>query len=169
MDLVLQVKPKGAEALIASYVCPCGCNPRATYARGAEPTTDGCCCGNTFAVGPAAAAHLASAPGFTIQIEDFQAPWGGPLQAAWSLGQSGAPVGDGTHEHDSHGAHDHAAPSTTAIDPVCGMTVDIAGALAKELHLVHDGVDHYFCGKGCKLEFGDNPARFLDPGYVPSM
>lgn len=168
MDLDLRIKPKGDEALVASYVCPCGCNPRATYARGAEPTTDGCCCGNTFSVGPGAGARLAPAPGFTIQVEDFQAPWGGGLQAAWSLGRSGASVGDGDADHD-HGAHDHAALSTTAIDPVCGMTVEVAGAVAKELHLVHDGVDHYFCGKGCKLEFGDDPARFLDSAYVPSM
>lgn len=169
MDLDLQVKPKGDEALVASYVCPCGCNPRATYARGAEPTSDGCCCGNTFAVGPDAGARLVPAPGFRIQVQDFQAPWGGGLQAAWSLGQSGAAVGASDTDHDGHGAHDHATQSATAIDPVCGMTVDVAGSLTKDLHLVHDGVDHYFCGKGCKLEFGDDPARFLDPGYVPSM
>ncbi|MEO7119359.1 MAG: YHS domain-containing protein [Candidatus Limnocylindrales bacterium] len=61
------------------------------------------------------------------------------------------------------------AASGSAIDPVCGMTVDIADATAKGLHEQHDGVDHYFCGKGCLLEFRDDPAKYLDPGYVPSM
>lgn len=56
-----------------------------------------------------------------------------------------------------------------ATDPVCGMTVDVAGAVAKGLHTTHAGVDYYFCGKGCKLEFGDDPMRFLDPAYTPSM
>ncbi len=55
------------------------------------------------------------------------------------------------------------------MDPVCGMTVVIADALGKDLHLEHAGTDYYFCGRGCKLEFGDDPERFLDPSYVPSM
>lgn len=74
--------------------------------------------------------------------------------------------------HMHHGAHgrDGGGPGEgQALDPVCGMTVDIEAATDKELHLVHDGTDYYFCGRGCKLEFGDDPARFLDPGYTPSM
>jgi YHS domain-containing protein len=58
---------------------------------------------------------------------------------------------------------------TTAIDPVCGMTVEKAQAEARGLHHVHDGVDYWFCGKGCLLEFRDDPPHFLDPAYVPSM
>lgn len=57
----------------------------------------------------------------------------------------------------------------TATDPVCGMTIEKAWAEASGLHLVHDGVEYWFCGKGCLLEFRDDPARFLDPSYVPSM
>lgn len=57
----------------------------------------------------------------------------------------------------------------SALDPVCGMTVDIAGSEAKGLVAEHAGTTYYFCGKGCKLEFGDDPERFLDPSYVPSM
>ncbi len=56
-----------------------------------------------------------------------------------------------------------------AIDPVCGMTVDIGEATQDDLHLVLDGTDYYFCGRGCKLDFGDDPARYLDPSYTPSM
>ena len=54
-------------------------------------------------------------------------------------------------------------------DPVCGMTVDPATAREKGLALEHDGREYVFCGRGCYLEFRDNPARYLDPAYKPSM
>jgi Cu+-exporting ATPase len=54
-------------------------------------------------------------------------------------------------------------------DPVCGMTVDPADAEAKGLVAEHNGVTYYFCGRGCLLEFRDDPERFLDPNHVPSM
>jgi YHS domain-containing protein len=59
--------------------------------------------------------------------------------------------------------------ATGAIDPVCGMTVDPATARAAGLVAEHDGQTYYFCGKGCFLEFRDNPQAILDPGYKPSM
>ena len=54
-------------------------------------------------------------------------------------------------------------------DPVCGMTVDPAAARAKGLTFTHEGVEYAFCGKGCLLEFRDDPRRYLDPAYSPSM
>jgi YHS domain-containing protein len=54
-------------------------------------------------------------------------------------------------------------------DPVCGMVVDPDTARAKGLVLTHDGHDYLFCGKGCLLEFRDNPEPFLDPRHQPSM
>jgi P-type Cu+ transporter len=54
-------------------------------------------------------------------------------------------------------------------DPVCGMVVDPDAARAKGLVVTHDGRDYLFCGKGCLLEFRDNPEPFLDPGHQPSM
>jgi YHS domain-containing protein len=54
-------------------------------------------------------------------------------------------------------------------DPVCGMVVDPETARAKGLTLTHDGREYLFCGKGCFLEFRDNPEPFLDPGHQPSM
>jgi len=56
-----------------------------------------------------------------------------------------------------------------AKDPVCGMDVnpDVATALA--LRSEHEGTTYHFCGKGCKLDFDEDPAKFLDPDYVPSM
>jgi Cu+-exporting ATPase len=52
------------------------------------------------------------------------------------------------------------------IDPVCGMSVDDATAL---LWHEHEGITYYFCGKGCLLEFKDDPEKFLSDDHVPSM
>ena len=49
------------------------------------------------------------------------------------------------------------------------MRVEPAAANEKGLHRQHDGVDYYFCGKGCYLDFGEDPERYLDPSYIPSM
>ena len=49
-------------------------------------------------------------------------------------------------------------------DPVCGMDVDTE---TSQLSLVHDGETYWFCGKGCLLEFKDDPDTYLDPAYVP--
>ena len=54
-------------------------------------------------------------------------------------------------------------------DPVCGMTVDIEQARANGLTLTHEGREYGFCGKGCLLEFRDDPWRFLDPAYHAEM
>jgi Cu+-exporting ATPase len=54
-------------------------------------------------------------------------------------------------------------------DPVCGMDVNVEVAAAQALVSEHDGQTYYFCGRGCKLDFDDDPDRFLQPGYVPSM
>lgn len=56
-----------------------------------------------------------------------------------------------------------------ALDPVCGMTVDPEAQKAKGLHATYNGMDYYFCGRGCKLDFEENPEQYLDPSYVPSM
>jgi YHS domain-containing protein len=54
-------------------------------------------------------------------------------------------------------------------DPVCGMTVDFEQARANRLTLTHEGREYAFCGKGCLLEFRDDPARYLDLAYQPQM
>jgi YHS domain-containing protein len=58
---------------------------------------------------------------------------------------------------------------TPVKDPVCGMDVSPEIATAQGLSSEHDGQTYYFCGRGCKLDFDENPATYLDPGYVPSM
>jgi YHS domain-containing protein len=51
-----------------------------------------------------------------------------------------------------------------AIDPVCGMQVDTEKAQFK---LEHQGKTYYFCGKGCMLDFQDDPDKYLSPDYQP--
>jgi YHS domain-containing protein len=52
------------------------------------------------------------------------------------------------------------------IDPVCGMQVDTTTSL---LSWDDEGTTYWFCSKGCMLEFKDDPQKYLDPGYEPSM
>jgi YHS domain-containing protein len=52
------------------------------------------------------------------------------------------------------------------LDPVCGMEVNTASS---QLSLEHEGRTYWFCGKGCLLEFRDDPERFLAPDYEPTM
>jgi YHS domain-containing protein len=53
-----------------------------------------------------------------------------------------------------------------AIDPVCGMEVETD---LTDLKVEHEGTTYWFCSRGCMLEFQEDPERFLDPGYEPSM
>jgi YHS domain-containing protein len=54
-------------------------------------------------------------------------------------------------------------------DPVCGMTVDLVQARERGLTTTHEGREYGFCGKGCFLEFRDDPATFLAVGFKPEM
>jgi P-type Cu+ transporter len=54
-------------------------------------------------------------------------------------------------------------------DPVCGMTVDPDQARQNGLTLTHEGTEYAFCGKGCLLEFRDDPKTYLHPAFSPSM
>jgi uncharacterized membrane protein YraQ (UPF0718 family)/YHS domain-containing protein len=57
----------------------------------------------------------------------------------------------------AHARHpaDHA---TTAVDPVCGMSVDTATATEKVEHM---GATYYFCSAGCKQTFEKNPGKYV--------
>ena len=62
------------------------------------------------------------------------------------------------HDHHGHSGHASAAPHPgTAIDPVCGMTVDIA--TAKHKHSF-GGSTWYFCSKHCVDKFVAEPERY---------
>jgi Cu+-exporting ATPase len=51
-----------------------------------------------------------------------------------------------------------------AIDPVCGMEVD---TITSQYSLAHGGATYWFCGKGCLLDFRDDPAAYLEPIPTP--
>ncbi len=51
-----------------------------------------------------------------------------------------------------------------AIDPVCGMEVETETAIHTS---EYKGTVYYFCAKGCKLDFEEQPDIYLDPEYVP--
>lgn len=57
-------------------------------------------------------------------------------------------------------AREHAmsAVSVTAIDPVCGMTVEIANT---RQHCSYEGQDFYFCCAACKRLFERNPQEYF--------
>ena len=47
------------------------------------------------------------------------------------------------------------------IDPVCGMTVDVATAEAAGLLLEHEGRTYAFCRSGCRRAFVEEPATHV--------
>ena len=64
--------------------------------------------------------------------------------------------------------HAHAAPApatdaaaTDAVDPVCGMDVEIATAR----HIAqYEGTLYYFCSVGCRARFMRDPASYVGAG-----
>jgi P-type Cu+ transporter len=77
-------------------------------------------------------------------------------------------VTDDAHSHAHSHAHDHAhappaAADASAIDPVCGMTVDPHKTPHRH---VHHGHTYYFCGNGCRTKFGADPEKYLDKKAV---
>lgn len=46
----------------------------------------------------------------------------------------------------------------TMKDPVCGMTVTYENAEARS---EYDGQTYYFCSLGCKVQFDENPEKYL--------
>ena len=50
---------------------------------------------------------------------------------------------------------------TEAVDPVCGMTVEVGSARHK---VDHDGTTYYFCCAGCLKAFEGDPAAFAGSG-----
>lgn len=55
-----------------------------------------------------------------------------------------------------------ASPEGTAIDPVCGMNVDVNGA---KHTAEHDGETHYFCSAACKSKFSADPKHYLSGAH----
>jgi P-type Cu+ transporter len=68
-----------------------------------------------------------------------------------------------SHAHNHDHAHAHgpsaAAAGASALDPVCGMTVD--PHKTPHRHAYHDHT-YYFCGNGCRTKFAADPEKYLD-------
>ncbi|MFN2483771.1 MAG: YHS domain-containing protein [Candidatus Limnocylindria bacterium] len=61
------------------------------------------------------------------------------------------------------------ATPQTDTDPVCGMEIDPELARRNGLTVEHEQKHFYFCGRGCMLDFRDDPTKYLDARYVPRM
>ena len=69
---------------------------------------------------------------------------------------SGCCSGTSAHGHGhTHGPAEH----ETAIDPVCGMTVDPA---TSKHQFDHGGETYYFCSAGCRTKFASAPQQYLE-------
>lgn len=69
---------------------------------------------------------------------------------------------DSQHHHHNH---HHGAPTedvSTAIDPVCGMTVDTR---AGKPHLDHEGQTYHFCSTKCRSRFSADPWFYLSGAH----
>ncbi len=151
----------------AGYDCPCGCHPSVEFGRGADVAREGCCCGNEFAVGPHAGMALAPRTGYRAESRSFTPPWGEALEAAWLIGPSvHGPSGEVQDESAREAPRD---ADNQIVDRVCGMTVDAEAARAGGLHSLYAGAEYFFCGRGCKLDFDEDPQHYLDAGYTPAM
>lgn len=62
---------------------------------------------------------------------------------------------DGLH---GGAAAETSPPGHEEIDPVCGMTVEVADARYRS---VHDGHTYYFCSAGCLASFETEPASYV--------
>ena len=68
-----------------------------------------------------------------------------------SLRAESRPSFSGAQEQESTGEPDE------AVDPVCGMAVEVATAR----HVVeHEGTRYYFCSSGCKRAFEQEPEKY---------
>jgi len=67
------------------------------------------------------------------------------------------------HEGQASNHHGHGLKETpaefAALDPVCGMTVDMRTAITH----AHAGDSYYFCSAGCRTRFAAEPAKYLAP------
>ena len=86
----LQLATQSETLVRAGYLCTCGCKPSLDYERGAARVEETCCCGTHFVVGPEAETHLNVPDGLRVEVQEFTAPWGETIEAAWAIG-SGTP------------------------------------------------------------------------------
>lgn len=90
--------------------------------------------------------------------------WAGLIFLMMRFGCGAHVMGHGHRHGETKPERDTAQPGTNArwtppvrdIDPVCGMTVETAGAKSS----VYDGRVHYFCSQNCRDKFEASPASY---------
>jgi Cu+-exporting ATPase len=75
----------------------------------------------------------------------------------------------GGHGHEHHAVDHHPAPTaapdaSTAVDPVCGMSVDPHTTPHKH---AYKGRTYYFCAASCRTKFAKEPERYLSGQGAP--
>ena len=66
------------------------------------------------------------------------------------------------HSEPSSGDHVHAVEAPAAVDPVCGMTVDMTAG--KPTH-THNGLEFHFCGQKCHDKFVADPEHYISGAH----
>jgi Cu+-exporting ATPase len=69
-------------------------------------------------------------------------------------GRTGFPYAASRHEEHRSASEEPGVE----VDPVCGMKVDPSTAAAS---WEYNGVTYYFCGRGCLLDFQEDPDAYL--------
>lgn len=87
--------------------------------------------------------------------------WGGFFFLMMRFGCGAHVMGHG-HRHagiapDTDGSPANKSVPAKAIDPVCGMDIETAGARTS----AHDGKVYYFCSQNCREKFEASPAAYL--------
>ena len=54
-------------------------------------------------------------------------------------------------------------------DMIAAYDADMADTETSLLSYEYEGTTYWFCGKGCLLEFKDDPDKYLAEDYQPSM
>jgi len=149
MQYTTRTGDQPAEAHV-NYECPCGCTAGVIYVRDAGTRDLGqCCCGRLLWLGDEAEGHVRGAfePGteYTFDRDPVALPWGQTVEAVLAVPK------DATHGH-------IATAVATVHDPVCHMDIDPKTAAGTS---EYKGVTYYFCARGCKLDFDDDPEAVL--------
>jgi len=89
--------------------------------------------------------------------------WGALFFVMMRFGCGAHIMGHG-HRHGGTGSDDHRdagnlrwVPPDRAVDPVCGVAVQTAGAKST----IHDGHVYYFCSQDCREKFEAAPASYV--------
>jgi YHS domain-containing protein len=64
----------------------------------------------------------------------------------------------GMHKKGGQRQHDTGPRTRRDADPVCGMEVDESKA---EHQAMHKGKTYFFCARGCKQAFEENPEKYI--------